>query len=130
MKKWFYSLMLALTLSACAHGADSPSLKGSHFESVVDGVTITLFFDAKEPRAFGKVVNRYTSPYELNGNQITFKQAATTMMMPFGKAAEVEQNYFRFLNEVRTFDLKEDTLILRDSSGKEMKFQRVNRLPG
>ena len=126
MKKWFYHFVLVLFLSACSYGADSPNLKGSNFESVVDGVTITLSFDAEEQRAYGKVANRYMSSYEINGSQITFTQAAMTMMMPIGNAAEVEHNYFKFFNDVKTFELKNDVLILKDSSGKEMRFTKVN----
>jgi len=130
MKKIKYLLSLAscIFVVACASSNTNP-LQGKNFQTQQDGTKITLNFDKEQPRLFGKVVNTYTAPYEIAGDNITVGMMASTMMMPIGKAAEVEQNYFKFMSaqEPKQFKLSGngETLTIRNNDGKEYRFQRV-----
>jgi len=128
MKKIFYSLLFAVALTACgpAENSQTQSLKGNNFEAVMDGVTITMSFDPEKNFAYGAVANRFNAPYEINGNQITFINPITTMMMPFGAAADVEHHFFRFITEIRTFDFDGEILTFKDDAGNEMTFHKVD----
>lgn len=92
-----------------------------------DETRITLNFDKEKPKLYGKVVNSYNAPYELAGDNIIISRTASTMMMPIGKAAEVERDYFKFIGTGKpmTYSLNGDTLSITNSAGKEMKFEKV-----
>lgn len=102
-------------------------LMGRQFEMTQDGTKITLHFDAEQARLSGRVVNSYHAPYELAGDDIIVKEMASTMMMPIGKAANVEREYFKFMNDAqpKVYYISGDTLTITNGGGKEYKFERV-----
>lgn len=119
-----------LSLAACGNSEpDASALHGANFVSDQPGVTITLSFDANEMMANGRVVNLYHGPYSVDGDKIQFGEMASTMMMGPQDAMNAEQEYFRFLPTVTTYDLSDGRLVLRDASGKEMVFTQVAELP-
>ena len=118
-------LGLCAMLGACAGVAEhDDSLGGKNFTTTKDGVKITLNFAADQPRAYGKVINNYNSMYEVNGDTIVFKGVMSTKMMGLGDSMRVEDEYFKFLTDgnAKTYNLSGRTLILKDTDGKEMKF--------
>jgi heat shock protein HslJ len=126
MKKTIAILALA-ALAACAGGADENPLKGHEFASRMDGTRITLNFDQEQARLSGKVVNTYNAPYELAGDNIVIKRMSATLMMPIGKAADVERDYFKFMGdaEPKSYRLENGMLTLTDHDGTEYKFERI-----
>jgi len=83
----------------------------------------TLQFDSE--RAAGKAApNRYTAPYTLGaGNAITFKAAASTMMLAFREPEGLrEHDYFRLLEKASRWEFANDRLILHtvDENGKKV----------
>ena len=148
MKKYFIIFGLVAALTACAGAGDSAapattqnsaassrpttgiaSLRGAKFEATKDGTKITLNFDDQKDRVYGKVVNNYNSAFTATGNQITFKQMLSTLMMGINaKAMQVEYDYFKFLGDdtPKTFALSGNTLTLTNAAGQSMKFKKVN----
>ncbi len=119
-----------LSLTACGNGTpNADALRGANFVSQQPGATITLSFAADEMMANGRVVNLYHGDYSVDGNKLDFGEMASTMMMGPMDAMAVEQEYFKFLDAVETYDLKDGRLVLRDGSGKEMVFTQVDELP-
>ncbi|MCL2537998.1 MAG: META domain-containing protein [Alphaproteobacteria bacterium] len=129
MKKLSTSILaMALLLPIAACTSEEPVvLRGGEFITTVDGTEITLNFADDADRAFGRVVNTYNAPYEINGRNIRFGPAAATMMMGLDEnAMRVEFEYFQFLNAVETFKLSGNELLLRATDGKEIVFEKLN----
>ncbi|MCL1892469.1 MAG: META domain-containing protein [Alphaproteobacteria bacterium] len=126
MKKILMVLAGCAALTACASQDKNP-LKGREFASYQDEIKITLNFDKEQPRLYGKVVNSYNAPYELAGDNIIVGRMASSMMMPIGRAAEVEHEYFKFMSdaEPKSYKLEGGYLTLSDHSGKSYKFEKI-----
>ena len=109
MKKTLLALITILFLNACS---EKETLQGKNF--VVDGnKNITISFDAKDNKFYGKAVNNYFGTYKTDKNNITFNLEGSTMMA--GPEAEMkkEQAYFNDLSKIKTYSLKNKTLELR-----------------
>ncbi len=121
-KKWIY-LCSGLLLVAC--GQKAVSLEGNEYQYIApNGTVISLDFIKGEHRIAGQVVNRYFGPYEQNKNQITFGPIGSTMMMGPQEAMQVESDYFQFLAQVNSFEMTDNTLLLKTSNGQEMIFEK------
>ena len=119
-----------LVLAACGNSEQNgAALRGANFVSQQPDATITLSFAADEMKANGRVVNLYNGAYTVEGNKMHFGPVASTMMMGPAEAMQVEQEYFKFLDAVETYDLSDGRLTLRDASGTEMVFTQVEELP-
>lgn len=120
MKKILLTMVAALMLNACSE-SEPVSLNGKNFVLANDNA-ITLSFDAKENKYYGKVLNNYFGSYTIEKNNIKFGQAASTMMA--GPEAEMkkEQTYFQDLSKVTTFSLKDKVLEL-SGNGVSLKYQ-------
>lgn len=119
-----------LALTACGDNAQDPEkLKGANFVATATGTNITLSFDENEPRVYGQVVNLYNGTYTAEGNKISFGPLASTMMMGPMDAMQAEQDYLQFMETVETYDLSGSRLILKNANGKEIIFEKVDRLP-
>lgn len=120
MKKILLAMVAALMLNACSE-SEPVSLNGKNFVLANDNA-ITLSFDAKENKYYGKVLNNYFGSYTIEKNNIKFGLAASTMMA--GPEAEMkkEQTYFQDLSKVTTFSLKDKVLEL-SGNGVSLKYQ-------
>ena len=122
---------LTLALTACGNDAPNPELlKGTNFVSAQpNGVDITISFDPTEMRVYGRVVNLYNGGYAVDGDNISFGQFASTMMMGDPEAMEAEQEYFQFMPTVERYELSDGKLTLIANDGKEIIFNQVETLP-
>ena len=118
MKNILLSLLTVFCLSACSENAPI-SLKGKNFVLESDKA-ITLSFDEKEDRFYGKVVNNYMGTYTTEKNNINFGQVASTMMMGPKEEMAKEDKYMRELEKVKTYryadkklELKGENVILK-----------------
>lgn len=128
MKK-LLSLMLALVVVVGCAAKDN-SFKGKEYKltDAENGAEITLGFSATENRYFGKAVNNYFGMYTLEGNQITFGPAGSTMMMGPQPMMEAEGNYFKALPMTKTFNLDGKKLTLKTSEGKSLVFEEIGEV--
>jgi putative lipoprotein len=62
--------------------------------------------------------NRITGAYQLAGKQIAFSQVASTRMACIGDVAATEDAFFKALAQVASWEIKRQTLSLRDAGGK------------
>ena len=82
--------------------------------------TITLQFD-RELRAHGaSACNRYFAAYHVDGPRLRFQQIGATRMMCPGPAMALEGDYFAALEQVETYQLQEDQLMLSYDQGKSL----------
>lgn len=86
---------------------------------------ITLSFTAKTKRAGGNGgCNGYGGSYTLNGSALEFGALMSTMMAC--ENLHLEQRYFTTLSEIKSYEISNHMLILRDSTHAErLRFQRV-----
>lgn len=111
MKNFLLAICTLLMLSACKENVET-SLKGKTF-TLENNKNITISFDAKENRFYGKAVNNYFGEYKIENNNITLSQVGSTMMMGPETEMEKEQKYFNELTKVKTYKLKNKTLELK-----------------
>ena len=106
-------------------------LKGNKFVSNADnGTLITLGFDEKENRLYGKVVNNYFATYKLDGNNLMLNGVGSTMMMGMPDAMQTEQDFFEFLNSSPiTYVIEGEELTLNNAKGDVIKFIQVEEFP-
>jgi heat shock protein HslJ len=107
------------------------SLTGAGGFTVPDAVTITATFDAGTVAGSGGC-NRYTAPYEVDGDALTIEPAAATQMACAAPIAAAEQAYFAALGAVDGFSIGEDgTLELSTTvSGPLVYAQQVQSVAG
>ena len=118
-----------LTLVGCSQ--ESVDLKGKNFKTV-DADTkleITLNFDAKENRFYGKAVNNYFGSYEQKESSIKFSQVGSTMMAAPEPLMKAESAYFALLPTINSFSLKGKNLILSTQDGKKISFDEYTPAP-
>ena len=121
MKKSLFALLLLL--AACGKPAEPVALNGRNFTATApNGTVVTIGFDQTENRAFGRVVNRFTASYEVEGDKIKFGPAAATMMIGLPEPMLAERKFHEFLEKVSSFSLKDDVLTLTASDGETMTF--------
>lgn len=121
--KYLLTLILgSLALAGC--DGKAVSLNGSTYVLKNGSMPVTLGFDANEKRYFGKAVNNYFGPYEINGSNITFKAGGATMMMGAPEEMEAERAYLIDLSNVTSYQARGDNLTLTLKNGKELKFEK------
>jgi len=127
MKKIIMSLIMAVAVAGCASTTEKNPLAGKNFINETEGIRITLNFEAKDLRLSGKVVNTYSAPYELAGDNIIVGRMASTMMMPLGVSAQIERDYFDFMSDKspKHYILERGILTLTNHEGKSYKFERI-----
>lgn len=125
MKKFLSAMFILFLTAACS--AQENSFKGKEYkmEDAVNKAEITLGFDAKENRFFGKVVNNYFGQYEVDGHTIKFGPAGATMMAGPQNLMKAESQYLMTLPTVNSFVLDGKKLILKTNDGKELIFDEM-----
>lgn len=110
MKKILLLLLMIFGLASCSE--TTASLEGKTFALLPDK-SITLSFDAKEPRFFGRAVNNYFGQYKLQKENITLNLMGSTMMAAPEAEMKREADYFASLSKVKTYNLKDKKLELK-----------------
>lgn len=107
--------------------AKNETFKGKEYQlqNAENKAEISLAFSAKENRFFGKAVNNYFGSYTLEGNNITFGPAGSTMMMGPRPLMDAESNYLKLLPKVKTVSLDGKKLVLKTDDGQELIFNEV-----
>ena len=128
MKKIISTVFMATMLFACSK---NEKLNGNKYiNKSDDNVQISLSFAENEDRLFGKVVNNYFTTYKTDGNKINYNGIASTMMMGPENAMKVEQQYFEFMNgKPLEYEVKDNQLILKNTNGKTLIFDKVDVIP-
>lgn len=128
MNKLLSVVLALMVVVGCA--AKSESFKGKEYKlsDAENGAAITLGFSADENRFFGKIVNNYFGTYTLEGNNISFGPAGSTMMMGPEPLMNAESNYLRALPTIKTFSLDGNKLVLKTADGKELVFEEIGEV--
>ena len=110
MKKICYLFAIVFCLFGCSEQS-TPNLRGKTF--TLNNSNITLSFDIRESKFYGKALNNYFGNYKLDKNQITFELVGTTMMMGSPSEVEEETKYFNNLSKINFYHLENKQLILK-----------------
>ena len=87
------------------------------------GAPVTLRFDPTEQRASGNAgCNRYSGPYTLGGNQLSFGPAISTKMA-CEQGMDVETAFLSMLANVTSFQATDSSLTLKGSTGELARFR-------
>lgn len=127
MSKFMSLIAGILMISACsAQEPDSFSGKEYKLTQAPNNAEITLGFDGKENRYFGKsAVNNYFGAYTLEGENLSFGPAGATMMAGPEPLMEAEREYLQFLADVKSYKLEDKKLILNGAEGKTLVFEET-----
>ncbi len=117
MKKIISTLLTTLALTACQ--TSTSAISGKSF-ALLPEKTITITFDGKENRFFGKALNNYFGTYRIENNNITLNLMGSTMMAGPVEEMKKETTYFQNLSKVKTYSLQNKTLEL---TGDDVKLQ-------
>lgn len=132
MKK-LLSLMLGTIFMAAACSKTTPeTFTGKEYKLTGTelGVEITLGFAADKPRYFGKsAVNRYFGNYTLDGGNLVFGPAGSTMMAGPKEMMEAEQKYLRALGTVKSYKLDGKKLTIETTEGQTLVFDEIGTVP-
>jgi heat shock protein HslJ len=93
------------------------SLAGSEW-GPLDGGDQFIQFGAAGQVSGHSGCNRYAGPYELSGGHLRFGPLAATKMACDGERNEVEQRWFRMLEQTRSFEATHLLLILKDGQDR------------
>ena len=116
-------LLLVFILFGCMQKQEA--LNGEYKMSVLDDdAEVTIVFNGTE-FAGSSGVNRYFGSFEQSDNKIKFNVAGSTMMMGPENLMQIEQDYLKNLQEVEECYTTDDTLVLKNSKGLELKFNKL-----
>ncbi|MDR0726843.1 MAG: META domain-containing protein, partial [Rickettsiales bacterium] len=120
-----------VALTACDNSNQTQQnpelLKGQNFITTINGVDVTLSFDANDMRSYGKVVNRYNASYAADtSGKIGFGPIASTMMMGPEGAMQAESEYHKFLETAQLYKLDGSTLKIKNIEGKQIEFKSLD----
>jgi heat shock protein HslJ len=124
------TLLAALLLSACGASSSGDPLEGTSWQlaayagkDVVPGTNVTIQFE--DGLASGEAgCNGYGGAYEVDGEQISFQEVASTLMLctaPEG-VMEQEAEFLGSLNQVERYELADGRLQLIRSDGEALTF--------
>jgi heat shock protein HslJ len=85
------------------------------WQDVAPSVT---FADGKVAGSTG--CNRFTAPQSVDGDALTIGHVAATQMACAGAAADVERAFLAALEQVRSWRIEDDELVLLDDRGQEV----------
>jgi len=123
MKKFI--CILGLFLCACAPKAETPGGKNFVLIQPTQPMPITLTLDA-DGRFYGKAVNNYFGVYQINENQIQMDLQGQTMMMGPIPQMQAEDDFFKSLREIKSFDFKNNQLILNANTPYTFEVSNTN----
>ena len=87
------------------------------------GQPVTLTLQSSDTRAFGNAgCNRYSGPYTLSGDQLSFGPAMSTKMA-CEQGMEVEMAYLAILNNVTSYQATDSSLTLSGTAGPLARFR-------
>lgn len=114
--------------------APAPTLVGSSWSlvswgdpaaptPVVDGSTVTLSFDENDRAGGNAGCNTYGTTYAINGDQISFSLAISTMMACADEALMAQETaYLAALATASSFQLSADQLVITLADGQQLVF--------
>lgn len=114
-----------------ASAADSSNLfKYTFYASELKGKAVPEDVKAWIKFNTGKIsgntgCNSTTGSYELTGNNISFKQTATTRRACLGSADEVERNFMAVISEANKWKLTDTHLMLSNGTAELGKFKAI-----
>ena len=123
-------------LTACASSASGQELTGGIWlltelngEAPLPGTTLTAEFDEDGRVGGSSGCNSYNTTYVVDGNKLNFgEQAASTMMACPDLIMIQEGEFHQALAATATYEIKDDNLILFDSSGNEVaRFEVIDQ---
>jgi heat shock protein HslJ len=128
------TLVLSLTLAACVQTPIQPSQSSQTTQATLQDTNWILTRLESQPVTTSKPAqlrlnaegrlsgtggcNRITGAYQLTGAQIAFSQTASTRMACIGDVTAAEDAFFKALAQVASWEIKAQTLSLRDADGK------------
>lgn len=139
LKKILLQLLIISSLISCGSGsgfnnplvntkwtlslwADAESgVEPNNIELVeIEEARINISFNESE--VFGNlIVNSYGASYSVSNNSsIIFGDISSTLMGSSEEAMEIEGRYFNYLNRIKSFEIKNDTLILKDENKSQL----------
>ncbi len=121
MKKLLLTILLLCGVSACSKSDET--ITGKTF-ALLPEKAITITFDAKEKRFYGKAVNNYFGEYKLNKNAITLELQGATMMAAPEPEMKKEMDYFQNLGKIKSYSLKNKTLELT-GGGVKLQYEEA-----
>lgn len=127
MKKIFgLLLMVTMLFGGCSTLTknNTTNLTGKEYVLVQEtGIpNILIGFDGDNFYGFSGV-NNYFGKYEKKGSKIKLDRMGATLMAGPDRLMEMEQNYFTQLEEVKSYQVNGDSLILTLDSGKQLVFK-------
>ena len=123
------TVLIVLTLTACATGAMEPKLEGTNWELVkideqlpLADTSITLKLE--EGQAGGNAgCNSYGGAYEIDGDTLKLEDLMSTMMYCQAEGVmDQETDYLFFLSQVRSYAIIDGALYLSQADGRQLKF--------
>ena len=106
-----YLLLFLMLLSGCKEKELTPVGKDYYLIQPESQMTITLKLDV-DGRFYGKAINNYFGIYQINEKEISLNLQGQTMMAGPLPHMEFENDYFKSLRSIKTFELNNNTLIL------------------
>ncbi|MDD4556411.1 MAG: META domain-containing protein [Alphaproteobacteria bacterium] len=115
MKKILAVFLMLFAVSACKEDkVEGAAFKGHEYKVVnaLNDSDLRISFDDSEDRYFGKIINNYNGVYKVDGENITFGPAMSTMMAGDPEMMKIEYEFLKFLPAVKKYRIEEGFLVL------------------
>ena len=88
---------------------------------------VLIVFDEHNFYGFSGL-NNYFGRYEKNGNKIKLEKLGSTLMAGSDKVMKMETEYLNKIENVQTYSIEEDILILKLNDGEILKYKENKKL--
>ena len=123
MENFRRTIALAALANCWSGGASAQELNGTSWhlsksegEVAVGETRPVLSFDADGSVSGDAGCNQFTARFVTNASSILLSPLATTMMICDDAVSEREARFLTGLQQVREFEISEDSLVLRDAA--------------
>lgn len=127
MKKLFLGLLFPVVLGACTlseNNAPLIELKDTSWSMNLGSESkceIVPYIEFSEKNVSGDLgCNSFRADYELKGNRLLFRNAASTMKLCAPDSMELEKKMQRILTDTKSIRQGKDTLTFLDAKGNEI----------
>ncbi|WP_297598940.1 META domain-containing protein [uncultured Cetobacterium sp.] len=123
-------LMITVLFGGCTSlNTKKQRLVGKEYILVQENSIPNVLIGFDEHNFYGfSGLNNYFGRYEKNGNKIKLEKLGSTLMAGSDKVMKMETEYLNKIENVQTYSIEEDILILKLNDGEILKYKENKKL--
>ncbi len=124
MNTFFCSALAFLSLASCNF---INNVNGNEYKLIEPKYPIEVTLGFKKASFYGGALNRYFGTYKSTAEIVTFSNIASTKMAGAPEDMKAEDEYFQIFGKDMQYEIKDNKLILKNTSGKTLTYEKIQK---